>query len=207
MEFLFYILFGFSVVLLPALLHFFLSSRHSSIFSGFAALYPSQVGTMNQPFFSFFLSSGMCFFYLWEITLLLHNALTIHTVRSASEAALSKVISWIFLQREAIWPLCVQIKGQYGTVAPSLAQSQGSRVLQQSATTLTGSLRLIGFDIEKWPPAAECFSDRYPPCCLSFCSSYPPCPPLSFPSISELWGFVKSVYLFVLVQGPALIVS
>lgn len=39
---------------------------------------------------------------------------------------LSKVISWIFLQREAIWPPCLQIKGQYGGVAsaPSVSHTQ-----------------------------------------------------------------------------------
>lgn len=66
---------------------------------------------------------------------------------------LSKVISWIFLQREAVWPLCVRIKGQYGTESPSLTLSWGSRGLQQLTAMLIGYLGLIGFDIEKWPPA------------------------------------------------------
>ena len=114
---------------------------------------------------------------------------------------LSKVISWIFLQREAIWPLCVQIKSQYGAEAPSLMLSQGSRELQQSTAMLARSLWLIGFDIEKWPPATfskntdedrleNYFSNRYHPLAVFLFPITPLCG-----SLSGLWGFMKSVSL------------
>lgn len=67
--------------------------------------------------------------------------------RFLTVSLLSRVITWVFLQREAIRPLRVQIKGQYGTAAP-LILAQGLRGLQQSAATLTDSFYLIGFDIK-----------------------------------------------------------
>lgn len=45
---------------------------------------------------------------------------------------------------------CVQIQGRYGAAVHSLILSQGLRGLQQSAATLTGSLKLIGFDIKNY---------------------------------------------------------
>lgn len=162
----------------------------------------SMVGTMAQPFLY-----GCVVFVKDENP---HPGFTPPQCLSNPQSArpLSKVISWIFLQREAIWPPCVLIKGRYGAVARSPTLSQGSSGLQQSAATLTGSLRLIGFDIEKWPPATfsenthtdglqECFLDRLSLFSLSvffhvtiLCLSLIPVLPLCY-----LRSLHKSVYL------------
>lgn len=65
------------------------SSPHSSIFSGYAALYLSR-GWNNDP--TFFFPRDVCFFLckmkILVLSLPLHNALTIHSPLSACEATL-----------------------------------------------------------------------------------------------------------------------
>lgn len=90
---------------------------------------------------------------------------------------------------------------------PSVVLSQGSRGLQQSAATLTGSLKLIGFDIknyhkqhfQKVHARRWGFYEKIPPSLLFFSLS-PASLHLSFSSNSDLWNLCSCFQLSLSVR-------